>query len=289
VILARVPEGLLVVRQADHGDQTGQFAASWGNEEVAPVGAGARPAQLAARHHDDGWALWERRPTLDPATGQPFQFSALPPAEHLPMYRAGIERVAQFDLWAGLLVSMHGVGIYNDRYGTFRLTERSYSTEEQALVDEFLRDMQELQDGLLARSGHHTPGHAADDAEVRHLYLMLQVWDRLSLQFAFRLAADGEIGPLPSGGGSGPGIPESAARAGTAGPGALRCLHDGAFALRLDPYPFVEDDLAFPVTARVVADRPYGSPEEFLEALSGARPTTLDCRVRAGGSARDGV
>jgi len=265
VILARVADGLLVVRQTDHGDQTGLFAQAWGNEEIEPVLAHARSAELAARHHDDGWALWERRPTMDADTDQPYQFLALPPADHLPFYRAAIERVARYDVWAGILVSMHGAGLYNDRYGTFRLIERGYNAEEQALVDEFLGDMQDFQDRLFAGSGHRGVGHADDDPEVRHLYLLLQVWDRLSLQFAFRLAGDGVIEPLPCG----------------AAAVALRCRNDGAFALRLHPYPFADDELCFPLAACVVPDRRYRSPEDFLEAVAAAEVTTLDCRVRA--------
>jgi hypothetical protein len=279
MILSRVPEGLLVVRQAHHGDQTGLFAAAWGNEDVAVVSPHVASAELAAKHHEDGWALWERRPTIDPETGQPFQFLALPPHEHVPLYRAGIDRVTQFDLWAGLLVSMHGVGIYNARYGTFSLTDHSYTAEEKTLIAEFMADMEDLQDGILKRSGHRAASHgpsdrAADDAEVRYLYFLLQVWDRLSLQFAFRLAADGVIAPMPNG-------PAHSDVDQMGRTGGLRCYSDGPFALRLDPYPFVEDGLLFPVEARVVADRRYRSPDDFLEAIADASPMTLDCRVRA--------
>jgi hypothetical protein len=270
VILTRVSDGLLVVRQTDHGTQTGLFATAWGNEAVAPIDRHGDEIELAARHHDDGWAVWERRPTIDPGTRRPVQFLALTPVEHVALYRAGIERAAQHGPWVGLLVSMHGAGLYNDRYGTFRLAEQRFSVEEQALVDEFLADMQLLQDRLwVASGGTHRPPHqhAADDPEVRALYLQLQVWDRLSLQYVFRLAGDGIIGPLPR-----PGEP----------PGELRCRHDGPFTLALDPYPFADDRLTFPVSACVVADRDYRSPEDFLETVAQAGPVTLECQARAG-------
>ena len=45
---------------------------------------------------------------------------------------------AWHDPTTGLLVSMHGAGLYNDRYGTFRLAEQKFSPPERALVDEFL-------------------------------------------------------------------------------------------------------------------------------------------------------
>jgi hypothetical protein len=269
VILSRVDGGLLVVRQTDHADQTGLFAHAWGNELVAPIDRHHDSAGLAARHHDDGWALWERRPTIDPNTEQPYQFLALPPVEHLLLYRAGIARAAQHDLMAGILVSMHGAGLYNDRYGTFRLTEQHFTPDERALVDEFLADMQHLQDDLLARTGHRAIGHAAEEPEVMSVYLALQIWDRLSLQFAFRLAADGRIGPLPHVVGE---------RSPT---NELRCLNDGTFALRIYPYPFADDHMSFPVQACVVADRAYRTPEDFLTEIAAAPVTTVECTVRA--------
>jgi hypothetical protein len=263
VILTPVDEGLLVVRQPDHGTQTGLFARSWGNEAVRAPSNHRHATELAARHHDDGWAVWERRPSIDPATDRPVQFLALSPREHVPLYRAGIERAAQHDPRVGLLVSMHGAGLYNDRHGTFRLAEQHFDADEQALVDEFLADMAELQQRLFVAAGGAPVVRPADDLDVWEEYLLLQVWDRLSLQYVFRLAADGVIAPAP---GTGAG---------------LVCRADGPFALVLDPYPFVDDRLTFPVDVSVVPDRPYRTPEEFLEALSNASTTTIECRARA--------
>jgi hypothetical protein len=42
--------------------------------------------------------------------------------------------------YSGLLVRMHGAGLYNDRYGTFRVAEQHFSPEYRVLVDEFLTD-----------------------------------------------------------------------------------------------------------------------------------------------------
>ena len=268
MILSRHEGKLLVVRQPEHGVQTGLFASAWGNEDVLPLPQPELATTLAATHHDDGWAVWESRPSLDPTTSQPYQFIAIPRAEHLTAYRAGIARAAEHDPWTGLLVSMHGAGLYNDRYGSYRLEElggQSYTAEEQVLVDEFLADMAVLQDNLAHLAfGHSSPEPAADVPIVREAYLMLQVWDRLSLQFAFRHAADGVIAPLPSPGGE---------------PVGLQCRNAGTFRLRLDPYPFADDVVAFPVQAQMVDDRDYVSPEDFLAALSAAPRFALECTV----------
>jgi hypothetical protein len=85
---------------------------------------------------------------------------------------------------------MHGAGLYNDRYGTFRLAEQSFSASERALVDGFLAEhalfQQSLADRIRGRAQHT---HITTDSQVWYNYLLLQVWDRLSLQYAFRLAA----------------------------------------------------------------------------------------------------
>ena len=265
MILSRYDGRLMVIAQPDHGVQTGLIAQSWGNEEIPFRTDRPEATLLAARHHDDGWAVWERRPTLDTETQQPIQFLNVRAREHLAAYRAGITRAAQIDPWAGLLVSMHGVGLYNDRYGTYRLEElgeQHLTSEEQTLVDHFIHDMAELQNDLFAQATGRRPAEPPDgNHNVRADYLALQTWDRLSLQFAFRHAVDGVIAPLGHEG------------------GRLVCMNRGRFTLALDPFPFAEDRVELPVSARLVADRTYRTPEEFITALSDAAPTTIECVV----------
>jgi hypothetical protein len=254
----------MVVTQPDHGTQTGLIAQAWGNDDVPFASPHPDGARLAARHHDDGWAIWERHPTLDSATQQPIQFHGVRAREHLAAYRAGIARAAQIDPWAGLLVSMHGVGLYNDRYGSYRLeelAEQDLTPDEEGLVGQFFQDMAELQAELYEQATGHRSLQAHADHQVRTDYLALQVWDRLSLQFAFRHAADGVISPLPESGGQ------------------LRCRSAGQFMLALDPYPFADDRVDLPVSARLIDDRVYRTPEDFIAALADTAPITIECRA----------
>jgi len=265
MILSRYDGQLLVVRQPDHGLQTGLIAEAWGNGEVAPPTQHREAGRLAATHHDDGWAIWERRPDLDAATGQPIQFYDVKPREHVPAYRAGIERAAQLDPWTGLLVSMHGAGLYNDRYGSYRLEEigaQALTDVERALVDEFLTDMAALQADLYADAvGHRAPHAPHELPEVMSSYLLLQVWDRISLQFALRHGADGVIAPLPT----------------AQGRGQLSCTARGRFTLALAPYPFARDTVEIPVVASLVPDRGYANPEDFIATLAAAGHTVIEC------------
>lgn len=264
MILQQFDGQLLLVRQPDHGLQTGEFARHWGNDTIPPFTPAVAVIEAAARH-DNGWSSWEERPTLDPATDRPWQFHKLPPHDHIPLYRRGIQDAAEHDPYTGLLVSLHGAGLYNDRYGTFRLVEQKFSPAERELVEEFLREQELFQQSLAERAlGTRAHTHVTTDPNVWYNYLLLQVWDRLSLQYAFRLAADGELAPVPRPDGS---------------RGTLRCVGRGKFSLALDPYPFDASPLVFPLNARLVPDKSYRNAEEFLEAMARAPSFEVECRA----------
>jgi hypothetical protein len=255
---------LLVVRQSDHGIQTGLFAGRWGNE-TTPRFDPWQAVVDAGTQHDNGWIAWEASPSMDPETGQPWQFYKLTPHEHVPLYRRGIQLAADHEPTTGLLVSMHGAGLYNDRYGTFRLAERHLSESERALVDEFLAEQALFQQSLGERiMGRQLQTHITTDPKVWYNYLLLQVWDRLQLQFAWRLAADGEIAPLPYPNGTS---------------GTLRITNAGELAVTLDPYPFDTSPLVFPMIARLLPDKPYRNAEEFLAEMAKTPEFHLECKV----------
>jgi Protein of unknown function (DUF3891) len=264
VILQRFRGQLLVVRQPDHGVQSGLFADKWGNEQTPPFSP-RQPVIDAGTRHDDGWAGWEERPSLDPETGKPWQFFRLTPHEHVPLYRRGIQMAAEHDPWTGLLVSMHGAGLYNDRYGTFRLAEQRFTPTERELVDEFLAEQALFQQSLGERAlRRRLHSHVTTDPQVWYNYLLLQVWDRLQLQYSFRLAADGEIAPLP--------YPDGSQR-------SLRCRHKGELSLVLDPYPFDQSPRVFPFQARLLPEREYRDPEDWLATMAASPIITLECRA----------
>jgi len=267
MIFQQFQDQLLVIRQSDHGRQTGLFARYWGNENTPPFSP--REAVIAAGdRHDDGWIEWEANPSVDPKTGRPWHFYQLTPHEHIPLYQRGIEMAAQHDPTTGLLVSMHGAGLYNDRYGTYRLVDQDFSESERELVDEFLSEQRLFQQSLAERiEGQERHTHITNDPQVWYNYLLLQVWDRLSLQFAFRLAADGDIAPLPR--------PDG-------GTGVLRCSNDGPLSLRLDPYPFAQSSHTFPIAARLLPDKPYRGAEEFLAEMAKTEEIILECKLRRG-------
>jgi hypothetical protein len=266
VIFQALEDRLLTISQAAHGAQTGAFARHWGNEHTPGFDWGEAVIQ-AASHHDDGWIAWEASPAFDPVVGHPCHFYQLSPHEHIPLYRRGIQMAVSRHPVTGLLVSMHGAGLYNGRYASYRLIEPDFDDSEHRLVSEFLEEQGRLQGSLskeIEDPAISTP--PSQDPRVMYTYLLLQVWDRLSLQFAFYLAADGEITPLPH--------PDGTQH-------TLSCKNDGAFALRLDPYPFDNPQLTFPIEVRYLPQVRYQQIDEFMADMKQAPVETIECRVRA--------
>ncbi len=175
-----------VVLQTDHADLAAGFARHW-----ADTGPRHESLIVATQRHDDGWAVWERSPLVD-AEGAPVTFLDVQVPAHLAFYRAGIAAITDEDPYAGLLVSMHGAGIYQQRYGEDPGLRLTHAPEAAALVEAFVAEQEA---GVTER----LEATAADD-ELRWAdYRRLQAYDRLSLLFCMRdLTASEpfELGPL---------------------------------------------------------------------------------------------
>jgi hypothetical protein len=221
-----------VVLQTDHAELAAGFASAWAE-------SGPRHASLvlAARRHDDGWAVWERSPLVDGA-GAPVNFLEVQVPAHLAFYRAGIAAVSDEDAYAGLLVSMHGAGIYRQRYGEDPGLRLSHAAEVADLVDAFVAE----QEGSAAA---RTAAAAVDD-ELRWAdYRRLQAYDRLSLVFCMRDLETSDPFEL----------------------GQLRIEPLGPWRIRVDPFPFDGGARTFGLVRRVVPKRPWRQ-DEFREAFS---------------------
>ncbi len=160
-----------VVMQTDHADLSAAFARAWA-EPLKPS------LVVAAERHDDGWAVWEQSPRVD-GDGQPVNFLEVDIRSHLAFYRAGIAAITEQDADAGLLVSMHGAGIYRQRYGLDPGLGLARATEAQDEVDAFVAEQE-------AKFG-------GDPGDRRSDYDLLQLFDRLSLYFCMRDGDEAEL------------------------------------------------------------------------------------------------
>ncbi|MBI3091673.1 MAG: DUF3891 family protein [Candidatus Tectomicrobia bacterium] len=179
---------LMVIYQMDHGDLAAQFERSWGNTTFAP----AEPSQAMAHAtswHDNGWIEYDAKPRVNPQTRRPYRLHEVPATEHLEFYKAGIGKVIREDAYAGLLVSMHLTGLYQQRYGLDggmpSFIERA-APEARENVRAFIAQLEREQAELRARL-QHNPAYAAavEDRWLWTNYRLLQVFDQISLFFCF--------------------------------------------------------------------------------------------------------
>lgn len=263
MIVSRREGGLRLVRQVDHQEQCGLMAEAWGNTDFARPEPFA-PIALAARVHDEGWREWEERPALGD-DGRPVNFAAMSRPAHVRLYRAGIAAAAARDPAAGLLVSLHGQGLYEGRRGLDPGPPTPRDRREPA-VRAFLAEQDELQAGLRERLGAGPAGELWESAAYR----LLQTWDVLSLFLTWStLWERGSIA-----------LAQVPRRAGDPGV-ELRARAAAGGDVRLHPWPFAAAEVDLPVAARTVPDRRYAGAADLAGAFAQAEPVLLGFRLRA--------
>ena len=179
MIVRQLPGILRITYQIDHADLAGQFTTHWGNATFAhPMPLAA--LQIASTLHDNGWRYWDLNPKIDPANGRPIDFMHIDVGDHTDLYRKGISEVMATDPYAGLLVNMHGCGLYNGRYGTLDVPglER-YSAQDLLIVKAFIGEHEAQQHAL--KEQLKDADQLQDEAFEQQLwtnYQLLQIWDR---------------------------------------------------------------------------------------------------------------
>jgi hypothetical protein len=209
-----------VVLQTDHADLSVAFARAW-KTPISPS------LLVATERHDDGWAVWEQAPRID-GDGRPVDFLEVDVRSHLAFYRAGIAAITEQDEDAGLLVAMHGAGIYRERYGLNPGLGLTRAAEVEDEVDAFVAEQE-------AKFGGE-PGDRWGD------YELLQLFDRLSLFFCMRDLAGGEAADLQG----------------------YRLEPVAPWHVRMAPFPFGESPARFSLTRRTI---PKGSLGDLLSAV----------------------
>lgn len=263
MIVAETADRYQFVTQPAHADLAGQFADRWGNDAV-PAPKPDATMTIAAYTHDTGWWEYDRRPHLAD-DGTPVDFREMPPGPWIDRYEDGIDGVVELDAYAGLLVSMHGAGLRNQRYGlspSWPKTPPEYRSfvdrqeNRQARLAEELHGEGRLTAAdvdLLATLHRSGAPPAGAESQLWDNYALLQAWDTLSLSFCTTASPPGydEVDPVPLG--------DAATHALSIEP-----LGDGEF--RIDPYPFDVSPLAVTVPARTVRADAFVDENGLLSA-----------------------
>ena len=295
MIVADLGDRYRFITQPDHAELAGQFADRWG-------GAAARPdpfdsLAVAAYLHDAGWTDYDRRPRLDD-DGEPVDFRGMPADPWIPLYEDGIEAVVDLDTYAGLLVSLHGAGLRNRRYGLSPEWPETPPAFEEFVEREQRRQRRLLDD--LPRDDPECPVSPADEATLEAMhdpdrtpenpdgrlwddYRRLQAWDALSLSFCLTDSPPGygSVGPVPGADGTDETL--SIARVESDGDGTEADEPPGAGVdgeFRVDPYPFDTAPLVVGVPVRTVAKSAVGDPSTLARVYYGAGRRTETFRLR---------
>lgn len=253
MIVSPRAEGLVIARQVDHQVQCGLMATLWGNAEFArprPWG----PIVRAAQWHDEGWRPWEARPRIDSA-GRPVDFVDIDRSTHVGLYSNGIATCVRRDPWTGLLVSLHGRGLYERRLGLDGPIPDpgTRPPSVQRFLSEQERLQAELRDAL-----------EPDPEWEWAAYRLLQAMDLLSLYLVWRAHPAGREATLAA-------VPRAAGDAGA----SIRLRRTGEWSASADPYPFADEEAALPIVVRVVADRSYEDDADLACAMQDAPAITL--------------
>ena len=268
MIIAENSEHYRMITQNDHGDLAGQFAAHWGNEQFARL----KPYQsmvLAAEAHDNGWWDWDVYPSVD-EQGVPLPFTRTPREIRSGFYGRGIDNVIGRDLYAGLMVSMHGVGLPQKRYGTMP----TMADRQDEFSQRFIAEREPTHKVLIEKIRKSEQYAGMDSQEQIWLnYLMMQVFDRLSLFFCanFDLTTVPPTGAHTAGKGYyGPSVKPTPVRLGEEDT-ELKLRAVDPKTVVVEPYPFDQSPLRVSLRAKLIPRIAYKSQEEFREVYAKAQ------------------
>ena len=272
MIRRRDGNDFLLITQVSHARLSGQLAARVGNDRFAPLG----PAVVRAIGlHDDGWHLHDDAPTVNPQ-GQPAHTFETPLNLALKMWTDSTDRAAAADPYAGLLVSLHGLGLslhalkqepgQPARHGTHEVFEVNKFQHRQVEVQETLRRRLGMRTDLPLRFGLAEPGRSPEEDALLFNFRMLQLLDRLSLDLCFgelRFKSVETIYPRPG---------QAAATL------AVEKAPDGNYAVT--PWPFDEPAITIPLPAKRIRARAYCDNQDLRQTLTCASEEAVDVSLR---------
>ncbi|AJY76156.1 DUF3891 family protein [Paenibacillus beijingensis] len=248
---------LYIVNQYDHSVQAGEVARRWGNETFA------RPDHfeslcLAVQKHDIGWVESDEKVLFNEQTGQPVPFLSVNLLQHVDFYGKGYEQVKDEDLYAGLLVGMHWIGLYTSRFGYDPSFTFNIPQELASFIDENITKTQKDWVEMKMQLWNRKERRSLFEDHLWMNYEIVQLMDRLS-QYVSMHQADTKnewvLGPV---------------RQTVDSEGCMITIQgQGDGTVVVDPFPF-DDVVETTVLARKIPDIQYGNHKEVYDAMEAA-------------------
>ena len=156
MIVRKLKNSYLLIRQHEHGRISGEFARHW-DAGITPQ----RPTLFAIANHDVGWEELDAEVRFDPDTGEPYSFTNYPLEPKLQAYKHGLDQLEAQEPYASYLCSLH--------YGSF-----VRDSSEPAAIE-----FREREAGRRSRIEDQTPRGWFENAEYN--FRLLKLCDDLSL------------------------------------------------------------------------------------------------------------
>lgn len=229
---------------------------------------------LAAQEHDHGWWEWEMKPsTLNdknfPVDYHDGSFKFLGQLR-LDFYKNAVDSVLQRDPYAAMLIAMHGVALMNAGYGKYTYPpDRTTDPRVRSYIDH----QEELRKRLAAELAESKEfGAYTSEEQIWTNYDYVEVFDHLAQYVCNRYPLNSKQRKLgPSDTLNDVDVPT---RKG-APPVHIHVDTVAEHRAVLDPYPFAVDPLVFSFPARLVPNRRYDDPDDFLNEFYRAERITV--------------
>jgi Protein of unknown function (DUF3891) len=184
----------LLISQREHARIAAELADGWNDSEV--IQFPHRSELLSAiRHHDDGWAVWESKPTIND-DGEPREFTEMPMSDATSIWSRSIDICA--DSVSGTVSSAYG-GLWVSRHFCYLAEgarDSRHSTTDLDSIDDFLSRQTSLQKSWRQQVGTSVENARACEEQGFH---WLQTFDRISLWLCCADRSDRWDVALPSG------------------------------------------------------------------------------------------
>jgi hypothetical protein len=265
--------GWWLITHPDHARLAGAFAEAWGNEVFRRPEPRARVLRGIACH-DDGWAARDVHPSIT-REGKPSAFSRelvgkysafeeIDLAEYLAVRERAVRIIAEEDLYAGLLISMHTYNLL-----TAHADRSTIAPDGLTLLDAFLEKQRAYQTDLKASIAKDNSLREVEKSEQTILehFRLLQACDNLSLLTCVAFDAPANLlHPLPLKDG---------------GTAEVMVTVLGPRHFRLTPWPFTERALTFCFPARHVVGKRFGASRELELAFFSSEAEELTVTLSA--------
>lgn len=272
MIVRDLPDGSsLLILQEDHAELSAQFAAHWGNDEFAKLDP-YESMVFATTYHDSGHRDWEGAPPINVEKGRPYGHRETPfSPDQLVSYARNVEWVGDRDPFAGVMISMHRTGLWQNRYETISSPRATYGArpqrpEVQTAIEELERAQQTAREALSKEDDR-------SEDRVWYNYRLLQVYDIFSLYFCLDGHTDDGlteqlVAPVPVAYGKTDEV-------------ELHIVPTGPSSVRITPYPLDVSPLQVSVRGRVMQLLVGKTEDEIRESYHKAERCVLNFTVSA--------